>query len=127
MNEDAVSKYLSERGGNDAQAKKLTAEQSKGIAKKAARASAKVSSAKAKAKRKQKGFVWAVSSMYEHLSSTAIDGAAFVRSVEGFLRALSNVRIGEADDSKGYFYFDEASRKSRTNCEQYRLSCIVTP
>jgi len=60
--------------------------------------------------------------MYEHLSSTAIDGAAFVRSVEGLLRALSNVRIGEGGDSKGYFYFDEASRKSRTNCEQYRLS-----
>ena len=54
MSEDAVSKYLSERGGNDARAKKLPAEQRKGIAKKEAKASAEVRRAKAK----QKDFVW---------------------------------------------------------------------
>src|SRR5215469_7186262 len=82
MNEDAVSKYLSERGGNDARAKKLTAEQRKGIAKKAAKAS-RSTQRQGKSQRKAKRFRVVVSSMYEHLSSTAIDGAAFVRSVAG--------------------------------------------
>jgi len=54
MHEDPVSKYLSELGrkGAQARAKKLSAEQRREIAKKAAKASAKVRSAKAKAKRK---------------------------------------------------------------------------
>jgi len=56
MDEDPVSKYLSEIGrkGAHARAKRLTAEQRKEIAKKAAKASAKVRSAKAK-KRRRKG------------------------------------------------------------------------
>jgi len=55
MHEDPVSKYLSEIGrkGAHARAKRLTPEERKEIAKKAAKASAKVRSAKAKKKRKQ--------------------------------------------------------------------------
>jgi hypothetical protein len=54
MDEDQVSKYLSQIGrkGGYARAKKLTAEQRKEIAKKAAKVSAKVRSRRAKDRRK---------------------------------------------------------------------------
>lgn len=55
MEDDQVSKYLSEIGrkGARARAKKLTAEQRSEIAKKAAKASAKVRSKKAAAKKRK--------------------------------------------------------------------------